>query len=428
MNHNEIAAYCLERLKKLGADKSQCSVTFSEKKELNVETGEMSLFRTTFNTNIGLSVIKNQKSAAIGINKMDKESINNAASKVLEMAESSQPDEAYDISQYQDEQFFSKGDDVANMDMMYQKLEEFTKYVKSEYPIINMESAIVDFSLGKSVFLNSNGVSFKIQEGMYGFQNMFTAKDGKDTSSFNGSGFSTLTLNKPFIEIGSSKRLLKQSTEQVRTKKIPKKFNGEILITPDCLNDFLSFITGDISDGKIISKTSIYQNKLNEAITDSRFTLRSHPISQEIADGYFLTDDGYVASNSTIIDKGILKTHLLSLYGANKTGAKRAVNDGGAYIVDPGTKSKENIINNIKEGILLERFSGGRPSADGEFSGVAKNSYYIKNGEIQYPISETMISGNIQEMFNNIGEISKDRINFGYCIYPWISFKNITIS
>ena len=62
----------------------------------------MSLFRTTFNTNIGLSVIKNHKSAAIGINKMDKESINNAASKVLEMAESSQPDEAYDISQYQD--------------------------------------------------------------------------------------------------------------------------------------------------------------------------------------------------------------------------------------------------------------------------------------------------------------------------------------
>ena len=71
MNHDDIASYCLDQLKKLGADKSQCSVTLSEKKELNVETGEMSLFRTTFNTNIGLYVIKDQKSAAIGINKMD---------------------------------------------------------------------------------------------------------------------------------------------------------------------------------------------------------------------------------------------------------------------------------------------------------------------------------------------------------------------
>ncbi|MAH97966.1 MAG: peptidase, partial [Euryarchaeota archaeon] len=347
MNHDDIASYCLDQLKKLGADKSQCSVTLSEKKELNVETGEMSLFRTTFNTNIGLYVIKDQKSAAIGINKMDKESIDIAALKVLDMAKSSQSDEAHDISEFQNKEFFSKGDDVANMDLMYQRLEEFIDHVKSKYPIINMESAIVDFSLIKSIFLNSNNVNFKTQEGMYGFQNMFTAKEGKNTSSFNGSGFSSLNLNKPFYQIGSSSRLLKQSTEQVSTKKISKKFKGEVLISPDCLSDFLSFITGDISDGKIISKTSIYHNKLNEAIIDSKFTLHSNPISDEIDDGYFLTDDGYKALNSTIIKNGILKTHLLSLYGANKTGAKRAVNDGGAYIVEPGLKSKDNIISNI---------------------------------------------------------------------------------
>ena len=96
--------------------------------------------------------------------------------------------------------------------------------------------------------------------------------------------------------------------------------------------------------------------------------------------------------------------------------------------MDVGEKPKDELIKNIKKGILLERFSGGRPSADGEFSGVAKNSYYIENGEIKYPISETMISGNIQEMFNNIGEISIDRIDFGYCIFPWISFKGVTVS
>ena len=57
MNHADIANYCIDQLKKAGADKSQCGVSFSEKKELNVETGEMSLFRTTFDTSIGLSVI-----------------------------------------------------------------------------------------------------------------------------------------------------------------------------------------------------------------------------------------------------------------------------------------------------------------------------------------------------------------------------------
>jgi len=428
MNQSDIVNYCIEQLQQAGANKSQCAVSFSEKKELNVEADEMSLFRTTFDTNIGLSVIVDKKSGGVAINKMDKESINAAVKKVMDMAQSSQPDDANDISPFQPQQSFSKGDEEPDMDKMYQRLDEFMDYVKTTHPTINMEAAVVDFTQSNSIFSNSNGVEFTTKEGMYGFSNMFTAKEGTDTSSFNGTGISSLNLNRPFIETGSARRLLKQSTEQVRTKSVSEKFTGEIVVTPDCLGDFLGFITGDISDGKIISKTSIYKEKLNQQITDPRFTLHARPISDEITDGYFITDDGYIAENSTIIKHGVLKTHLLSLYGANKTGGQRAVNDGGAYVVDAGEQPKDELIKNIKKGILLERFSGGRPSADGEFSGVAKNSYYIENGEIKYPISETMISGNIQEMFNNIGEISSDHIDFGYCIFPWISFKGVTVS
>ena len=36
MNHADIANYCIDQLNKAGADKSQCAVSFSEKKELNV--------------------------------------------------------------------------------------------------------------------------------------------------------------------------------------------------------------------------------------------------------------------------------------------------------------------------------------------------------------------------------------------------------
>ena len=56
------------------------------------------------------------------------------------------------------------------------------------------------------------------------------------------------------------------------------------------------------------------------------------------------------------------------------------------------------------------------------------NSYYIENGEIKYPVIETMISGNISNMFLNINNISNENINFGDRILPWISFNGITIS
>ncbi len=69
-----------------------------EKKELNVEIGEMTLLRTTFNNNMGISVIKDQKKGSTSINKTDKDSIDTSVELVMEIAEGSQPDEAYDIA------------------------------------------------------------------------------------------------------------------------------------------------------------------------------------------------------------------------------------------------------------------------------------------------------------------------------------------
>ena len=50
-------------------------------------------------------------------------------------------------------------------------------------------------------------------------------------------------------------------------------------------------------------------------------------------------------------------------------------------MVDPGEQSYDDIVKNVDKGILLCRFSGGVPSTSGDFSGVAKNSYYIENGK-----------------------------------------------
>ena len=286
----------------------------------------------------------------------------------------------------------------------------------------------MDFTYSHSFFQNSNGVDFEICDGMYGFSPMFLSKDEKNTSSFNYTGFSALEIEKPLHHYGTIDTLLKQSVEQLNTKNINNKFVGTILVTPDCIGDFLGFIINDISDAKMISGNSLYKNKLNKQITNSKLTFHSKPISNEIADGYFITNDGYLAENVTIVEQGVLKTHLLGIYGSNKLGKKRSLNDGGAYIVDPGKSSYAKMIQNIDKGILLSRFSGGYPAANGDFSGVAKNSYYIENGEIKYPITETMVSGNANEMFNNLDNISKEQIDFGSAILPWIAFSGITIS
>tara|TARA_B100000029_G_C17582706_1_gene960154 strand:- start:2143 stop:2973 length:831 start_codon:yes stop_codon:yes gene_type:complete len=276
--------------------------------------------------------------------------------------------------------------------------------------------------------MNSNGVDFEVNKGLYTFSPMFTAKDKEKTSSFNYTYFSSLALKEKIKDKSYLSELLSQTEEQVNTFPIKEKFVGSIIVTPHCLPDFLSFIENSISDSAIISGSSIYKNKIGSKIANKNLNLTSSPLDKNLASGYFITADSYKTQNIDIIKNGILQTHLLSLYGAKKTGGERASNNGGAYIISKGSDSFENMIKNIDKGILLCRFSGGYPSDNGDFSGVAKNSYYIENGEIKYPVIETMISGNISEMFLNIDNISNENINFGDKILPWITFNGITVS
>ena len=85
-------------------------------------------------------------------------------------------------------------------------------------------------------------------------------------------------------------------------------------------------------------------------------------------------------------------------------------------------------IRDVKAGVLIARYSGGRPNAKGDFSGIAKNSYYIEDGAIAYPISETMVSGNLASLLTNIVAISSERADFGSGIFPWIRVGGIGIS
>jgi PmbA protein len=86
------------------------------------------------------------------------------------------------------------------------------------------------------------------------------------------------------------------------------------------------------------------------------------------------------------------------------------------------------MVKKIDRGVLVCRFSGGRPGNNGDFAGVAKNSYLIHDGEISLPLSETMVSGNAVSMLKDIAGISKDRVDYGSAILPWVHFTGMTVS
>ena len=73
-------------------------------------------------------------------------------------------------------------------------------------------------------------------------------------------------------------------------------------------------------------------------------------------------------------------------------------------------------------------FSGGEPGANGEFSGVAKNSFYVENGKIAGAVTETMINGNLEQVFKNVTAVSKEQVCDGGSVLPWLACSGIVIS
>ncbi len=420
--------YAIDAMMKAGADKAECFFSFVEKQEINVEVGEITLIRTNFERNLLMRAIKDQRKSSIRINKTEPEAIDKAVESLMQGIESSPPDPANDIAENQPHESFGSGPDDPDMDGMYNRLVSFLAYTRERYPKLIIEMGSIDYTRVHTLYINTNDVNLVSKNSYYSFGPAFTSKDGEISSSFNYTGVSMTNLDKELQGMGSVDTLMEQSVEHLHPKPFPSKVEGQIVIAPDCLSSFISSILGYLSDIPIISGSSIYADKLGQQIAAPELTINSVPNSTDIAVGYHITMDGYAAQDMTIIENGVLKNFVLTQYGAKKSGGERAVSGGGAIVIEPGNQSLQEMIAGIEEGILLSRFSGGQPNDNGDFSGVAKNSFYIKDGKLLYPISETMISGNLAQLLMNITAISEERVDFGSGILPWIRAKGVVIS
>lgn len=421
--------FCLETLRQRKVDKFQCSLKKTKQYEMNLEGADFSLIRTNAENTLNITVIQDQRKGAIAVNRLDQEGILEAVEQAIELCNTSQQDPDYDISPAQKAKKFTVGPQEPDPERMYELLKEYTQQVPDLFPAIKlMETAFLHKHLHE-YFANSNGVEFEIDQGSYNFSSVFSSKEGDKTTSFNYTGFAAKDLQTSLMEKASLNTLLRQSVEHLNAKPYTGKFVGDVIITPDCLGSFLyAYTMTFLGDGALISGTSPFKDKLGKKVANSKLTLSSEPISPAMAEGYFVTHDGFEAENVTLIEDGVLQSFLLSQYGSKKTGLERAKNQGDCFVIEPGDKNLAEMISQVKQGLLVGRYSGGSPSPNGDFSGVAKNSYYIENGKIMCPVTETMIAGNFAAVFDNIKEISAERIDYGNGLIPYLLSTGVTVS
>jgi len=428
-SNREIAIYVLDALKKAGADHAQCVVSTGKTDEFNVDGGQFSLMRSLFNSAVVMKALKNGKKGVITANRLDSEAIDKAVQDCIAAAESSVADEAEAIAEKVKNDEFTTGVLTPDKDKFFDRVQEYMDDVRRDYPKIVIEQFISKYTYTEQVFMNTNGVEFKNTSGKYDISSMFSAHEGEVASSFNGYGAEFTSLESKLIDLGLQRTLFAESEKQLYTKPVNGKFVGKLLITPACLAEIISIAFENfISDGTIIDGTSPWISMLGKAVAPETLTISLCPLDPAVACGERFTSDGYRSENMDVIKNGVLNSFLLSNYGSRKTGYPRALNLSSNLFVKPGDTSLKQLIASVDRGILINRFSGGQPGTNGDFSGVAKNSFLIENGEITDAISETMINGNLSDLFKQLIGISSETVCDGVTVLPWMLFDGVTIT
>ncbi len=166
-------------------------------------------------------------------------------------------------------------------------------------------------------------------------------------------------------------------------------------------------------------------------------------------------DEGVPQRKNVLIERGIFKDFIYDQFYAIKDEVKSTGNGlrqddtffvfdgkyGGMptnrtsnFFVKPGNKTLEQLIEEVRHGILVDHFSWLTPDGTtGDFSSEIRVGYYIENGELVKPIKGGLVAGNIFDMIKNISGISnKSVITSGGTVLagvcPYIRFENVQIA
>ncbi len=424
----EIASYAIESLEKGGADDISVSCHEGIKNELNAETGEFSLLRTTADKGLGLTCIASNKKGTVACNDITKEGVDKAVEEALLSAKSANEDPAWEISREPVEKSYTFGKPY-DKEKMFFRAKELLDTVKKDYPNASVMELVVSHESSKGLYLNNHGVRFDTDMSCYVVSANIIGRDGGKSSSMNYRTVLSYDLDKPFIELADLKTLLENTSNSVHTEAFSGKGVYPVVLAPSCFDTLLSYALGAFASGSsLLENTSIWKDSLNKSVASSMLTISIDPYNKTMVCPDMYTSEGYEAKGYSIIKEGVLKNFMLSAYFANKLGLKRSPNDGNNLIVNAGDKSLDDIVSGIDKGLLVGRFSGGMPASNGEFSGVAKNSFIIENGKIAKAAAETMISGNLAEMLNSISALSKETLKTGYMSVPYAAVDGITVS
>ena len=410
-----------------GADAAQVTAVDVDRFEIDFSERKVDLLRSTANETTTILVLRGGKRGSATLNGRNEEAVEAALHSALMAAEAGLADPANAVADAPSLPPRRHGAEAPDREAMIATVLAHVGELNTRYPLIRTRNSTYTFFAKDTAFANSLGVQQQQRRAWYQFGAMFSAKDGARATSFNYSGAASYAPFERLLGVGTVGRLIEETLRSFDARPVPEKFVGDVILTPDCVYHLMFVLARALGGYELLAGTSPYRDKAGEPIASPLFSLLNRPLAADFPEGSDFDGFGIPTADIDIVKNGRLENFLVDFYIARKLGLPQTAGVWNLF-VPPGDRSLDDIVAGTERGIILSRFSGGNPNSNLEFSGVAKNSFYIEGGEIRHALSETMVTGNLQDLLRNIRAVSREQVNFGDHAYPYLAASGVTIS
>ncbi|MDJ0712062.1 MAG: metalloprotease PmbA [Woeseiaceae bacterium] len=206
------------------------------------------------------------------------------------------------------------------------------------------------------------------------------------------------------------RRAARKTVERLGARKI-KTTKAPILYVPELARGFIGHAMSAIAGGAQYRRASFLLDAAGTKLFPDFISIQERPhLARGMASAPY-DSEGVATYDREIVTDGVLQSYILSSYSARRLGLTTTANAGGAQnlIVAGGGKGHEELIKEMGTGLLVDELIGhGVNGVTGDYSRGAVGRW-VENGEIQYPVHEVTIAGNLRELYQRIAAVGDDQ-------------------
>lgn len=268
--------------------------------------------------------------------------------------------------------------------------------------IVNSDGASYNANLGARVYANSHGLNVGYPSSRYSLSCMVIGQQGNDMQrdySYTVSRDKSQLLSPEQVGKEASRYTLDRlGARKIKTGKIPVLFHRDV--AAGLLGHFVSAISG----GSLYRNSSFLLDHLGQQVLPDWFEIVEKPhLIGALASSPF-DSEGVITKDMEIISAGVLNHYLLTSYSARKLKMQTNGHAGGIHnwLVKSTGESDQQLLSAMGTGLLVTELMGqGVNIVTGDYSRGAAG-FWVENGQIQYPVHEVTIAGNLKDMLKNI--------------------------